>query len=291
MPFIRDPYLKNPKKYLSPPISPKQSLDYSLHYNSSSSMNDPTARKDIQNNWIPLESLPLSPPSTSYAVRTPEETLEQQQRHARPVLKSSPVIIASNRRKQKKPNPSLPSSTLGAFQMPFVSHNCLKSNYPTSISLIPSQGPPSTLSSFSNQTSAAIATEIKRRNDCGTARRKICLASMNKKQSKRSIDYRMSIHAILSDDLPNKRIKTNGEYQSTTQSFNEYIKHSYASVTSSSEEDAIHKKAKTDAALMYDNLSADSDEATLFRDAEEWIPNLKVFDGRPNVRISWKGMN
>lgn len=55
------------------------------------------------------------------------------------------------------------------------------------------------------------------------------------------------------------------------------------------EEDQLMKKAKTEAASVYDNLSAECDQATVFLNKEEWIPSLEVFNRRPTVRISWKG--
>lgn len=51
----------------------------------------------------------------------------------------------------------------------------------------------------------------------------------------------------------------------------------------------ISKKAKTNAAYIYDNLSADCDPLLLFQNHQEWIPKLEVFNKRPMVRISWKG--
>lgn len=57
-----------------------------------------------------------------------------------------------------------------------------------------------------------------------------------------------------------------------------------------SEEDTqTIKKAKTSAAYIFDNLSADMDQSAIFLNKEEWIPKLEVFDRRPSVRISWKG--
>lgn len=55
------------------------------------------------------------------------------------------------------------------------------------------------------------------------------------------------------------------------------------------EEDQLMKKAKTEAASVYDSLSAECDQATVFLNKEEWIPSLEVFNRRPTVRISWKG--
>lgn len=55
------------------------------------------------------------------------------------------------------------------------------------------------------------------------------------------------------------------------------------------EEDQLMKKAKTEAASVYDGLSAECDQATVFLNKEEWIPSLEVFNRRPTVRISWKG--
>lgn len=55
------------------------------------------------------------------------------------------------------------------------------------------------------------------------------------------------------------------------------------------EQEQIIKKAKRNAAFVYDNLSADWDQSAVFINSEEWIPKLDVFDRRPMVRISWKG--
>lgn len=56
------------------------------------------------------------------------------------------------------------------------------------------------------------------------------------------------------------------------------------------EDICANKKAKTSEAYIYDNLSADWDQATVFLNNEHWIPNVEVFNRRPMVRISWKGI-
>lgn len=50
------------------------------------------------------------------------------------------------------------------------------------------------------------------------------------------------------------------------------------------------KKSQSDAAAIYDSLTAESDPEELFKDAKEWIPSYDVFNRRPLVRISWKGI-
>jgi hypothetical protein len=268
MPLIRDQYMGNPSKYLSPPVSPKQHFELSFR---SRPMNQATASKDEHEDWISVESLPLSPTSSSsYSTQIFEHTVEQQQ-----LVKTS-FIVASSRRKQKKPNPSLPTSTAGAFQMPFVSHDAYPKDYRTSISFI---SPPE--SSCPNHTDVTRKKKRRHRNDCATISNTMCLASIKKEQkSSQSSRDCMSIHAILDQEL----VDTN---PLATQPLNESLNEA---VISADEDGAISKKAKTDAALIYDNLSADSDQATLFRNSEEWIPSLEVFNRKPTVRISWKGM-
>lgn len=48
-------------------------------------------------------------------------------------------------------------------------------------------------------------------------------------------------------------------------------------------------KAMRDTAQFYDNVAADSDIATIFKDKEDWIPRTDVFENRAGIRISWKG--
>ncbi|KAI8371858.1 hypothetical protein BD560DRAFT_105797 [Blakeslea trispora] len=67
------------------------------------------------------------------------------------------------------------------------------------------------------------------------------------------------------------------EKQSTTESLS--IEH---------EEELIVKK-HTEAALVYDRLSADMSIATIFKGAEEWIPSYESFNRKPSVRVQWKG--
>jgi hypothetical protein len=280
MAFKRNQYMNNPNKYLSPPISPKQYFELSFQ-------NQRTTRKDIQEDWISVESLPPSPPSTSYVIKTTGQTLEQEQQHVMAAFKSSSSISASARRKQKKPNPSLPSSTAGVFQMPFVSNNSLTRDHRTSIAFISPEEPSSTLPQFPNDTEVITKKKRKHRNDCATDNSTICLASIKKQHSnsRSKINY-MSIHAILDKEQLEKTDKEPLETQppkERTEISND------ATATSADEDGGVSKKAKTDAALVYDNLSADSDQATLFRNSEEWIPSLEVFNRKPTVRISWKG--
>lgn len=56
------------------------------------------------------------------------------------------------------------------------------------------------------------------------------------------------------------------------------------------EQEQIITKAKTSAAYVYDSLRADVDQSAVFLNSEEWIPKVDVFDRRPMVRISWKGI-
>ncbi|KAI8988695.1 hypothetical protein BDB01DRAFT_848826 [Pilobolus umbonatus] len=52
--------------------------------------------------------------------------------------------------------------------------------------------------------------------------------------------------------------------------------------------EGISKKAKTDAAVLYDNIDADSNFMELLGNKDEWMPNYDVFNRKPNIRIIWK---
>ncbi|OBZ89449.1 hypothetical protein A0J61_02510 [Choanephora cucurbitarum] len=58
--------------------------------------------------------------------------------------------------------------------------------------------------------------------------------------------------------------------------------------TSLEKEDFIAKKS-TEAALLYDRLSAEMDINVVFKGAEEWIPSYEPLDRKPAVRVQWKG--
>lgn len=60
-------------------------------------------------------------------------------------------------------------------------------------------------------------------------------------------------------------------------------------VVTPKEDVMVIKKSQTNAAALYDSLTAASDPEELLKDAKEWMPSYEVFNRRPVVRISWKG--
>lgn len=208
----------------------------------------------------------------------------------------SPLSSNCLRRKQK-PMQSLPRSTKGTFCMPtFVPTSSSSSPIPTTIptqwiqssnqehlpqkkrkhqqtsqsngviqcKLTPTQRIPSNTSIMTNNT---LVSSTKR-----TQPDELPAASAQPKIAHGDVlttDYIQSTEPI---------VETNDPPQSNS------------SQQQQSEEDTqTIKKAKTSAAYIYDNLSADMDQSVVFKDCEEWIPKLDVLDRRPHVRISWKG--
>ncbi|KAI7864757.1 Homeodomain-like protein [Spinellus fusiger] len=49
----------------------------------------------------------------------------------------------------------------------------------------------------------------------------------------------------------------------------------------------LRKKSKTDAAIVYDQVDINADEAGIYD--IEWIPHMEVFNRKSHIRVTWKG--
>lgn len=230
----------------------------------------------------------------------------------------SPSVSApfSSSRKKQKPIQSLPSSTEGAFFIPaFTAEDTTKllpplirqrqiSTYST-LSSIPrscrrSHSPTARTSKWKQR-------QLRNRGDCApyTAIEDhsfsyVLSAPKITNNNNGDDDYQGRKHllsSIISSNIPpldNKEAIVATAITSSSSSLSNQIGDSSNSLANAIEGEVvedpqINKKAKTNAAYIFDNLSADCDQSVLFMNSEEWIPKLEVFDRRPMVRISWKG--
>lgn len=180
-----------------------------------------------------------------------------------------PIMYTRKNRRKQKPMQSLPKSTQGAFFMPtFVTEEVpqlISSSLSTKRKHVEDDEttvttvialPTTTKTIVSLATAPAVATPTT--NEV-----------LNHSKEDEMMVKSDKEHVVIAADQP--------------------IKLSEEVPLQQEEEAQIIKKSKTTAAYVYDHLTAESDQAILFMNSEEWIPKLSVFDRRPTVRISWKG--
>lgn len=250
------------KRFISPPVTPKHDTEVCfMKSNVTIEYNSPT--------------LPLSPPS--YPMASPV----YRRRESSFDSSSSGHSITSHQSKRKQSNPSRspPSTTDGAFRMPL-------DILAKALSIVPNQ------QNYSTTSNAPVTTlplplpkerKRKRGNDCITPIIQALEQEENLKEQqektethhyssrKRNSAFALS-SLLLPTPLPSQPEPSEPDVLPTAEPATEFI-----------------KKSGTGAAHVYDNLSADCDQATLFLNSEEWIPSLEVFNRRPTIRVSWKG--
>ncbi|KAL7309686.1 hypothetical protein PS15m_010537 [Mucor circinelloides] len=249
------------KRIISPPVTPKHDIE--ACFMKSNTMEQYNA-----------ETLPLSPPSypmTSPLHRRRESSFDSS---------SSGHSIASlpNKRKQNNPIRSPPSTIDGAFRMPL-------DILARALNVMPNQqNHPTTTHSattLSSPSSSTLPKKRKRGIDCITPTIQALEQKENQKEQQEKVEAhncnrkRNSAFALSSLLLPTP-------LPSQPES-------SPSGALPAEPQVEFIKKSGTGAAHIYDNLSADCDQATLFRNSEEWIPSLEVFNRRPTIRVSWKG--
>lgn len=249
------------KRIISPPVTPKHDIE--ACFMKSNTMEQYNA-----------ETLPLSPPSypmTSPLHRRRESSFDSS---------SSGHSIASlpNKRKQNNPIRSPPSTIDGAFRMPL-------DILARALNVMPNQqNHPTTTHSATTLSSSSSSTLPKKRKrgiDCITPTIQALEQKENQKEQQEKVEAhncnrkRNSAFALSSLLLPTP-------LPSQPES-------SPSGALPAEPQVEFIKKSGTGAAHIYDNLSADCDQATLFRNSEEWIPSLEVFNRRPTIRVSWKG--
>ncbi|GAN11079.1 hypothetical protein MAM1_0466c10634 [Mucor ambiguus] len=250
------------KRFISPPVTPKQDTEACF------------LKSNIMEQYN-ASTLPLSPPSypmTSPLHRRRESSFDSS---------SSGHTIASqqNKRKQSNPSRSPPSTTDGAFRMPL-------DILAKALNVVPNP------QSYSTPFNAPVVSSSlplpkdrkrKRGNDCITPIIEALEQEADRKEQQEKIDVyhctsrkRNSAFALSSLLLP-----------TPLPALQEPSQFDAPPVAEPPTE--FSKKSGTGAAHIYENLSADCDQATLFLNSEEWIPSLEVFNRRPTIRVSWKG--
>lgn len=265
MSFINPRYLHqnqyhNKAEFLSPPTTPEQQQQ-STFYTVGSPEEDCWGSVSIEESSV----APSSPSSSCYSSTMADTSIKIKNKS---IVPSTP----SHRIKRKPSLPLLLESTKGTFCMPIL----IKDK--------------SRLHSTSSR-------EIKKKKRKHIASNKVYTTRSEKKHALLAVpnhkedlneendwsseDISVPINLPI---LPQSLSVTPNQYDTTT-----YIPAKVQEEGEGEEEENLIKKAKTDAAAVYDNLTAESDQAVLFLNKEEWIPSLEVFNRKPTVRISWKG--
>ncbi|KAK4513957.1 uncharacterized protein ATC70_005964 [Mucor velutinosus] len=248
------------KRFISPPVTPKHDTEACF------------MKSNVVEQYN-ASTLPLSPPSypmTSPLHRRRESSFDSSS-------SSHSATSHQNKRKQRSPSRSPSSTTDGVFRMPL-------DILTKALNIVPNQqaysatycGPVIT-----PQSSPSLPKERKRKrgNDCITPILQALEQGEDQKEQQEQIEphhhcssrKRNSAFALSSLLLPTP-LPSQPEPSQPVAPPAEFI-----------------KKSGTSAAHTYDNLSADCDQASLFRNSEEWIPSLEVFNRRPTIRVSWKG--
>lgn len=245
------------KRFISPPATPKQHLELCFmksnimeHYNTA--------------------AMPPSPPPCSMA--SPPHGRRESSFDSSSTTSGNSITFSQNRRKQRNPSRSPPSTTKGTFRMPleaFTKALNAVSNKESNAAVAIVTTSTTTIS----KSEATKERKRKRGNDCITPTPALEQEEQQEQQQEKvkihnsnsTRNHAFSLSSILLPSSPPP-----------------------ASVPQTEQVEFV-KKSGTGAAHIYDNLSADCDQAALFLNSEEWIPNLEVFNRKPTIRVSWKG--
>lgn len=247
------------KRFISPPVTPKQHVESCF------------TKSNIMEHYN-TASMPPSPPPCSMA--SPPHRPRESSFDSSSSTSDNSITFSQNRRKQRNPSRSPPSTTKGTFRMPLnaftkalntVSNQ--KSNATTTIV--------TTTATTTSTSEAAKGKKRRRGNNCITP-----TSALEQEEQQEQQQEKVKIH-----DSNNTR---NNAFSLSSILLPSSPPSPPPSVAQT-EQVEFTKKSGTGAAHIYDNLSADCDQATLFLDAEEWIPNLEVFNRKPTIRVSWKG--
>lgn len=252
------------KRFISPPVTPKHDTEACF------------VKSNVMEQYN-ASTLPLSPPSFPMASplhRRRESSFDSS---------SSGYSITShqNKRKQVNPSRSPPTTTDGAFRMPLD----ILAKALNSVSNQQSYSAPFNAPIIASSSSSLPKDRKRKRgSDCITPiiqaleqedrkeeQEKIETHHRSSSSRKRNSAFALST-LLLPTPLPSQPESSSSDAPSAAEPPTEFV-----------------KKSGTGAAHIYDNLSADCDQATLFRNSEEWIPSLEVFNRRPTIRVSWKG--
>ncbi|KAG2190740.1 hypothetical protein INT46_004847 [Mucor plumbeus] len=257
MSFITKENYNYNKRFISPPVTPKQHLESCF------------MKSNIMEHYNTVV-MPPSPPPCSTS--SPPCGLRESSFDSSSTTSGNSMAFSQNRRKQRTPSRSPPSTTKGTFRMPLdvfakalntISYQ--ESNDTTTIE---------TTVTIATPTSEAVKERKRKRgNGCITPTPALEQEEQQEQQQEKvkinnSNSTRNNAFSLSSILLPSSPLSS-----------------SVAPI----EQVEFIKKSGTGAAHIYDNLSADCDQTALFLNSEEWIPNLEVFNRKPTIRVSWKG--
>ncbi|KAL9538817.1 hypothetical protein MBANPS3_010660 [Mucor bainieri] len=249
------------KRLVSPPVTPNYDIEACF------------MKSNVIEQYNP-STLPLSPPC--YPMPSPLHRRRESSFDSSSSGHST--TCQQSKRKQSNPSRSPPSTIDGAFRMPLDILSKALSIIPSQQSYTSPSNAPTTLSSL------PLSKERKRKrgNDCITSIIQALEREEDRKEqqekaephhcSSRKRNSAFALSSLLLPMPPSPQPEPSQPDTPPAEPSTEFI-----------------KKSGTGAAHIFENLSADCDQAALFLNSEEWIPSLEVFNRRPTIRVSWKG--